>query len=231
MSYERPIQPGDRVSVRGSLPTSYGRPVAEVLSLGPVCAKVRLFLDGSEWRIPHEELALTAGQRALDENPALRELLELEPAVEPELEEELDESPVVVISCGGAKASEPAPASELYVGSYFRAALRAARALTADDRILVLSARYGFVRLSSTIAPYEQRITEPGAISPARLAATARAHRIPASAEVVLLAPKAYVAAARTVWPEARSLLDGTAGMGEQMARFAALARTEEVAA
>lgn len=236
---DRPIAVGDRVSVRGSIPAAYGRPVAEVVTLGPVCAKVRLFLDGSEWRIPYEELRLTAGQRWIDENPeaAVEAGLVDAPEVDPStLATDDGSGPVVVISCGGAKADEVSPASELYVGTYFRAALRAALTLTSEDRVLVLSARYGFVRLSDRLAPYEQRIDRPGAIGAGALAATARRHRIPAGAEVVLLTPKAYAARAREVWPEARSLLDGTSGIGEQMARFSAIARgagaeVEEVAA
>lgn len=246
MSTERPITVGDRVSVRGSIPKAYGRPIAEVVSLGPVCARVRLFADGSEWRIPYEELRITAGQAWIDEHPERAvELGLVDPSTpatdDGSADEDVEEveapaGPVVVISCGGAKADRPAPIAELYTGSYFRAALRAARALTTDDRILVLSARYGFVSLGEVHAPYEQRIDRPGAISPRALAATARRHRIEADAEVVLLAPRAYADRARAIWPEASSLLDGTSGIGQQMARFAELARgagseVEEVAA
>ena len=41
------LEVGERVSVRGGLPRDMGIPIAEVVSVGPVNVKVRLFFDGS----------------------------------------------------------------------------------------------------------------------------------------------------------------------------------------
>lgn len=61
--------------------------------------------------------------------------------------------PVVVIGCSGQKGTEPAPAVDLYTGSYFHQAERAARS---DGRpFLVLSARYGLLHPEEVIEPYD----------------------------------------------------------------------------
>ena len=136
MSTERPITVGDRVSVRGSIPKAYGRPIAEVVSLGPVCARVRLFADGSEWRIPYEDLRLTAGQAWIDEHPERAVDLGLvdtssmakdDGSADEDVEEvEAPAGPVVVISCGGAKADRPAPIADLWDADLRGADLRGA---------------------------------------------------------------------------------------------------------
>lgn len=71
---------------------------------------------------------------------------------------EWDECPgdtIIIIGCSGAKSSTPAPAADLYQGSFFSLALKAARALVPDEYIRVLSARLGFVTLDTVIDPYD----------------------------------------------------------------------------
>jgi hypothetical protein len=46
------VKTGDRVQcLPGALPSSYGMPLGDVVSVGPRTAKVRLCCDGSERRI------------------------------------------------------------------------------------------------------------------------------------------------------------------------------------
>lgn len=128
---------------------------------------------------------------------------------------------IVVVPCGGAKLDRPASAGELYTGSYHRMTRAAADALD-PDRVLILSGRYGLLELDRIVDPYEQRIDGPGAITVDEL--RAQADELEATgAAVTVLAGKAYADRISAVWPDAERPLDGTRGMGEQLARLAAI--------
>ncbi|MGW0485798.1 DUF6884 domain-containing protein [Nonomuraea sp. NPDC003214] len=136
-------------------------------------------------------------------------------------------TPLVIVPCGGRKAdtATPIPAGRLYTGSYHRAARAAADALTLDGgQVLILSARHGLIPLDRELAPYEQRAGQPGSIGGAELRAQAATLGI-TDARPVVLAGRAYVDLARQVWPDLDAPLAGTRGIGEQMARLAAIAR------
>jgi len=130
--------------------------------------------------------------------------------------------PLVVIPCGGKKADRTLPAHQLYVGSYFRACLNAALAITPAHRVRVLSARHGLLPLEQLIAPYELRMGQPGAVSVERVTQQARDQGLHDEAAVLVLAGRAYAALVRQVWPHAVDAFAGTAGIGEQLARLAA---------
>lgn len=134
-----------------------------------------------------------------------------------------DLDPLAVVACGAAKLNRAAPAAELYTGSYFRAALAAARAM-AGPRVLILSARHGLLDPSTVLDPYEQRIDQPGAISAAELRHQAAALDVRGARVVHVLAGRAYARAAAQVWPWARPELAGCPGIGYQLARLADLA-------
>ncbi|MFG6197718.1 DUF6884 domain-containing protein [Nonomuraea sp. JJY05] len=132
---------------------------------------------------------------------------------------------VVIVPCGGKKADTAAaiPAGELYVGSYHRAARRAADALAHDGgRVLILSALHGLVELDTMLEPYELRAGQAGTVTGETLRAQAAALGI-ADADVTVLGGRAYVELAREVWPALDAPLQGTRGIGEQMARLAAM--------
>jgi hypothetical protein len=85
-----------------------------------------------------------------------------------------------VIPCSARKAAAAAPARDLYTGAMFRHSLAAAEALARWDRaqghearILVLSALHGLVTLDQVIAPYDRKMGDAGAVTPARLAGQA----------------------------------------------------------
>jgi hypothetical protein len=65
---------------------------------------------------------------------------------------------LVLVGCGQAQRSVPSPASELYTGTLFRAAL--AYAHTRFGEIAIVSARYGLVVPWRTLEPYDFIITE-----------------------------------------------------------------------
>ena len=124
--------------------------------------------------------------------------------------------PLVVIGCGARKAPGPAAAGELYTGPYFRACLGAALALAPRDRVLVLSARPGLLRLDDgPIAPYELRLGAPGAVTAREVRAQAEALRLHGQLVVALCGAR-YARLAAQVWPETRAPLAGLA-IGRQL--------------
>lgn len=212
----RGFRAGDRVTLEaGALPKG-GRGVAYVRRVNAETVTVELAYDGKTHRV--------------DPNLLRPSYYELELEARAMLEDET-EQPVVVIPCGGQKATEAAPASELYVGSYFRAMLAAARTLTSDDLIFVLSGKHGFVSLSTELEPYEQRIDEPGAVS--ELSLYRDVELAPPLSEVsagrrpaVILAGSAYAdRAVQAFGPDARVELpfDGARGIGDHLGRARAI--------
>ncbi|WP_069874803.1 DUF6884 domain-containing protein [Streptomyces malaysiensis] len=141
---------------------------------------------------------------------------------------------VVIVACGGRKAvyadglrkGEPVigeRAGELYVGSYHRAARRAADVLTRNGRagrVLILSAKHGLVGLDQHILNYNLKAGDPGTVDGETL--RRQAHELGISgAAVTVLGGRAYVGLAREVWNELETPLAGTRGIGVQLARLA----------
>ena len=72
---------------------------------------------------------------------------------------------IVVIPCGARKLDRRAQAQHMYVGSYAQMCQRYARTLTTPDRIFILSAKYGLLRLTDEIEPYSLTLGQPGCVS------------------------------------------------------------------
>lgn len=130
---------------------------------------------------------------------------------------------LVVIPCAAAKLGRAAPAVELYRSSHFALGLAAARALTDDDWIRVLSARHGLVELRDGLEPYDTRWGGPDAVTVATV--RVQSARIPAEV-VVALTPRAYTDVVGAVWPDVVAPLAGCAGIGEQRHRLATIRDT-----
>jgi hypothetical protein len=126
--------------------------------------------------------------------------------------------------CGARKLAEPAPAGQLYTGSYHQACRRAAAALTTPDRILILSALHGLLPLEQVIAPYELRMGQPGSIAASALRRQAEQLHLVDEQQVIVLAGQAYTTAALAAWPAAATPLAG--GLGRQLAVLAGIARS-----
>ena len=131
---------------------------------------------------------------------------------------------VVIVACGGRKLDRPAPAGDLYTGSYHAACRRAAAAR--GGRVFILSALHGLLPLDRVVAPYEQRMGAPGAITARQVRDQAVALGIAGASRVTVLAGRAYAELARKVWPAIEWPLDGTGGIGEQLARLKGIAET-----
>lgn len=135
---------------------------------------------------------------------------------------------LIVIPCGARKLDRPARAGDLYTGSYHRACRRAAEALR-PDRLLILSARHGLLALDDEIEPYDTAHGAADAVTAGILREQAAQRGIERLDPVVVLGGARHVALATAVWPHARTPLSGTRGMGEQVARLAAMARSAPV--
>ncbi|MFG1872101.1 DUF6884 domain-containing protein [Micromonospora arborensis] len=146
---------------------------------------------------------------------------------------------LVVVGCGGAKADRVAgDAHGMYVGSYHRAARRAADALMARDpgRLglgsgqdcyqVILSAQYGLLDLFDVIEKYDLRMGEPGSVTAETVRYQAQQLGLLDAEEVIVLAGRAYADVVSAVWPHALRPLDGTAGIGPQLQRLAAIRAT-----
>lgn len=129
----------------------------------------------------------------------------------------LDPQPLIIIPCGQKKLNRPAPAAELYTGSYFRACLKYARSRVPDARIRILSACHGFMFLDVEREPYNLRLGEPGAVSLDLLRQQARLLKLDQEPHVVALGGRDYVGLCRQVWPHAVTPLDGKGGIGAQI--------------
>ncbi|GAA5020548.1 hypothetical protein GCM10023335_50400 [Streptomyces siamensis] len=129
---------------------------------------------------------------------------------------------LVVIPCGSRKLGRRARAADMYVGSYHRACRRTADALR-PDRLLILSARHGLLDLDDVIEPYDTPHGSADAVTAQVLLEQATLRAVVLVDPVVALGGARHVDLVRTVWPHARTPLAGTRGMGEQMARLAAL--------
>ena len=123
----------------------------------------------------------------------------------------------MVISCGGKKASTPQPARYMYQGGYFQSTLRYALSITTPENVRILSSKYGLLKLTDVIAPYEMVITDKNAISNTELREQATAQGLLNVSPVYIVAGKRYDEKLRTIYPNARNLLDGVGGMGKQI--------------
>ena len=124
---------------------------------------------------------------------------------------------IVLVSCGARKHDRPIQAGLMYTGPYATSALRWARSVVPEDRIFILSAKYGLVPYHHVIDPYEMRLSDPAAVGPARIHAQASAYGLMDEHEVLVAGGRPYVALARSVWPHAVAPFADAGGMGYQM--------------
>ncbi|WP_055585226.1 DUF6884 domain-containing protein [Peterkaempfera griseoplana] len=130
---------------------------------------------------------------------------------------------LVLITCGSRKLGHRARAADLYTGPYHRACRRAAQGLR-PDHLLILSSFHGLVALDDVIEPYDTALDGVGSVTAERLRQQARQRGVLELDPVVVLAGARHTALARKVWPHALNPLQGTGGMGRQIAWLNALA-------
>jgi hypothetical protein len=143
---------------------------------------------------------------------------------------------LVIVPCGAKKWLVPfCAAKDLYVGSYFRAAWKAARALAGEEgTIRILSAKYGLISPEKTISPYNLRMGDPGCVTSEWVRVQAMADGLLYTQQpglaVIVLAGRAYSRVALDVWPNALTPLADLHGMGYQLHRLRLIAERKEIA-
>ena len=105
----------------------------------------------------------------------------------------------------------------MYQGGYFQATLRYALSITTPDNVRILSSKYGLLKLTDVIHPYEMVITDKNAVSDAMLFAQAKAQDLLHANPVYIVAGKRYDEKLRAIFSNAKNLLDGVGGMGKQI--------------
>lgn len=79
----------------------------------------------------------------------------------------------IIIPCGQAKRPTRSRARYLYTGSLFRANLAWALSVAPEQRIFVLSAKHGFLKLDDWVDPYDLKMGDDGCIHPSEIKAQA----------------------------------------------------------
>lgn len=145
--------------------------------------------------------------------------------------------PLVLIPCGAAKAATPMAAADLYTSSTFRMVLEAARSIVrpygaGDECIFVVSAGHGLVALDQVVAPYDTKMGDADAVTPATIAAQAEALGIANHPSPCTFLPAKYLAAveASGAW-DPDTLVDAyvnSMGVGDHRGTAAATAKAED---
>ncbi|MFE6272261.1 DUF6884 domain-containing protein [Streptomyces goshikiensis] len=130
---------------------------------------------------------------------------------------------LIVVPCSTRKSGQTvAPAGEMYTGSYHLAARKAAFALSGEEiGPLILSAKYGLLRLEDRILDYDLKAGQTGTIGGAALRRQAH-HLAVSGCRTTVLAGKQYAELARHVWPDLHHPLAGARGIGDHLSYFAA---------
>lgn len=129
---------------------------------------------------------------------------------------------VVVIACTAAKGDAAAPAADLYRGQTFGLALAAALAETDNDtdRVLILSARYGLIRLTKIVEPYDTKLGDADAIDAADVTAQALDLGLADRTDVYAMLPAAYLdllsEALQTIGTYPMDSFESARGIGDQ---------------
>ena len=126
-------------------------------------------------------------------------------------------NPLVIISCGAKKQSTACQAMDMYVGSYFKAALRFAMATTDISNIRILSAKYGLIKATDIIEPYEMRISDWRAAKPSKVIQQAKDLGDYGRTDVLVVAGKDYNFIIRSAFPLSKNVVAHGKGLGYQM--------------
>ncbi|GAB3977489.1 hypothetical protein GCM10029978_067340 [Actinoallomurus acanthiterrae] len=130
---------------------------------------------------------------------------------------------LVIVGCGAAKLNVPAPAGQMYIGSFHRLCRQVAEVVARPDgQVMILSAEHGLLDLQQRIEPYDRRMGDASAVTAEVVACQADRLGL-RTAEVTVLAGRAYAEAVQAVWPNARTPLAGCRGIGEMQARLVQL--------
>lgn len=100
------------------------------------------------------------------------------------------------VSCVKLKRDTPCPAKNMYISPLFRKAYSYASARVSEDRIYILSAKYGLIPSSQIIEPYEKTISHARKLEQKRwsyrIIEQMKEYGIPLNANILILAGGGY---------------------------------------
>jgi hypothetical protein len=124
---------------------------------------------------------------------------------------------IVIVPCGGKKRSESCTAREMYTGPFHKGCMRYALTLAPPEDVYILSAKYGLLRLSDEIEPYDLRMGQVGCVASKTVLGQARALSLETEDRVVCLGGGLYREVCKKVWPGCETPLLGVGGIGHQL--------------
>lgn len=119
-----------------------------------------------------------------------------------------------VVSCGKRKLTRSAMAKDMYIGPYFKACM--AYAISVADIVLIFSAKYGLIRPTDVIAPYDVYLPNASTEYQKKIKAfvsTQLEKFTDAGYEIIYVCGKTYWSGL----PSGATPLDGVGGLGRQM--------------
>mgnify|MGYP003504135290 FL=1 len=140
----------------------------------------------------------------------------------------------VVTTCGKTKLPHPAPASELYSGPFAQSQIKAARSLRPGKGHLILSAKYGYLKASEIVSPYDVRWGSSEAIADDVLSDQIASLGVAQGDSVVHLGGLAYAERSLRLMPEGVGVywipsLLGSRGMGNQIRLYKTIQMTRNL--
>lgn len=130
---------------------------------------------------------------------------------------EVVSAPLVIIPCGGRKLTTRCSADLMYTGPYHRACKRFAMSVTGPENVLILSARYGLLRLTDEIDTYDLKMGQTGSVKPETVEAQAKVMGLLVHPNVIAIGGTRYTEVVSAVWPNAMTPLTGVGGLGMQI--------------
>jgi hypothetical protein len=110
---------------------------------------------------------------------------------------------IILITCGKSKATRPCAAKDLYIGNAFRSNWRWASSVFPENQIYIISAKFGLLRASQIIPPYELKMGSPGSVNASLIQCQAIALGID-QRRVCFIGGDTYFDIAKTVWSDIR---------------------------
>lgn len=108
---------------------------------------------------------------------------------------------IIVLACGEKKSNVAQQAIDLYIGNYFKCAKDWALSVVQITQVYILSAKYGLVKATKIIAPYELRLNNGNKFCASKLKAQATQYGI-LEMPVIACGGQPYVNSLRQVFAD-----------------------------
>ena len=115
---------------------------------------------------------------------------------------------IAVITCGDSKRQGVHKAKDLYVGPFFKMCLKYAQSIMPNDKIYILSAKWGLLKLDQEIENYNVKMGDPGSVLVSTLIIQSQELGIKDEA-IIGVAGARYVSIMKKVWSEGKYPLTG----------------------